>query len=292
MGCSPSKLDGLPAVALCRDRCNSLKETLRRSYALADAHAAYLLSLNSIGPALHRFFVQAVEFPPDDDSEPEESPETASPESSSSSAQSVSSSDSELPPKFDSDCEEDEVKNCDLLRCPNLESLNPIHESFYSRSYESGIRTPPPPPPQSNYGWDFINFFESYEFQYTTNAKDLKDRMTSRRHDEDTVTKNTQKKKVPISRNEDKIKSDEEKKDLKISEKKTNKSRIKKSCTRESKDQKVSSDFSQVTKQLQEMFKKASESGIDVLKMLDTSRFRYYQKSSVYQGLISYFLPY
>ncbi|KAL1209395.1 Protein ALTERED PHOSPHATE STARVATION RESPONSE 1 [Cardamine amara subsp. amara] len=268
MGCSPSKLHDLPAVALCRDRCNSMEETLRRSYALADAHAAYLLSLNSIGPTLHRFFDQAVEFPPVDDSEPEESPEASSPESSSSSAHSVSSSDSDLPPKFD------EGTKYDLFRCPRLESLNPNHEPFYCRSYESGTRSPPPPPPaSSNYGWDFINFFESYEFQ---------------RHEKDTLTKNTQKKKVTISRNEEKTKAEEAKKNLKISEKKTNKSRIKKCCTKESKDQKVSSDFSQVTKQLQEMFKKASESGNDVLKMFDTSRFRYYHhKISVYQAASS-----
>ncbi|KAG7597724.1 hypothetical protein ISN44_As06g020540 [Arabidopsis suecica] len=274
MGCSPSKLDSLPAVSLCRDRCNSLEDTLRRSYALADAHSAYLLSLNTVGPALHRFFQQAVESPPSVESEADQSPETYSPESCSS-AHSVTSSDSDLPPKFDSDCEEDEGTNCDLFSCPKPESLNLNHDSFYSRRYESGTRTPPPPPPApSNYAWDFINFFESYEFPYTTNAKELKDRETTRSHEEDKLTK----KKISVSQNEEKIKVEEEKKTLKISEKN------RKSAPKESKNQKVSSDFSEVTKQLQEMFKKASESGNDVSKMFDTSRFRYYQKSSVYQA--------
>ncbi|XP_010498486.1 PREDICTED: uncharacterized protein LOC104776171 [Camelina sativa] len=266
MGCSPSKLDGLPAVALCRDRCNSLEETLRRSYALADAHSAYLLSLNTVGPALHRFFDQAVELPPDADSEPDES---SSPESSSP-AHSVTSSYSDLPPKFDSDCEEEDEEGTSLFGCPKLESLNTNHhDSFYSRrSYVSG--TPPPPPP-SNYAWDFINFFESYELPYTPNPKDRV--LTTRFLDEeDTLTK--KKKKKP---NDEKIKAEETKqKNLKISEKKPNK----KSGAKESK---VSSDISEVTKQLQEMFKKASESGNEVSKMFDTSRFRYYQKSSVYQ---------
>ncbi|CAL9215678.1 unnamed protein product [Arabidopsis halleri] len=140
MGCSPSKLDGLPAVSLCRDRCSSLEETLRRSYALADAHSAYLLSLNTVGPVLlHRFFQQAVESPPEADESPE----------SCSSSHSVTSSNSDLPPKFDSDCEEDEGTNCDLLSCPKPESLNLNHDSFYSRRYESGTITPPPPPPAS-----------------------------------------------------------------------------------------------------------------------------------------------
>ncbi|CAL9215683.1 unnamed protein product [Arabidopsis halleri] len=281
MGCSPSKLDGLPAVSLCRDRCNSLEDTLRRSYALADAHSAYLLSLNTVGPALHRFFQQAVESPPDVESEADQSPETYSPECSSS-AHSVTSSDSDLPPKFDSDCEEDEGTNCDLFSCPKLESLNLNHDSFYSRRYESGTITPPPPPPApSNYAWDFINFFENYEFPYTTNPKDFKDRETTPSHEEDKLTK----KKITVSQNEEKIKVKEEKKTLRISEKKTNESVKNRKCApRELKDQKVSSDFSQVTKQLQEMFKKASESGNDVSKMFDTSRFRYYQKSSVYQS--------
>ncbi|XP_010477296.1 PREDICTED: uncharacterized protein LOC104756407 isoform X2 [Camelina sativa] len=276
MGCSPSKLDGLPAVALCRDRCNSLEETLRRSYALADAHSAYLLSLNTIGPALHRFFDQAVESPPDADSEPDES----SSQESSSPTHSVTSSDSDLPPKYDSDCEEEEdEEGTSLFGCPELESLSTNHhDSFYSRrSYVSGTVTPPPPPPPpSNYAWDFINFFESYEVPYSTNPKD---RVTTRCLDEeDTFTK--KKKKIPMSRNDEKIKAEEAKPNLKNAEKKPNKKSVKK----EPKDQKVSSDISEVTKQLEEMFKKASESGNEVSKMFDTSRFRYYQKSSVYQA--------
>lgn len=280
MGCSPSKLDGLPAVALCRERCSSLEDTLRRSYALADAHSAYLVSLSTVGPAFHRFFDQAVESPSNVESEPEELTETSSPESSSS-AHSVTSSDSDLPPKFDSDCEEDEDTNYDLLRCPKLESQNPNHDPFYSRRYVSGTITPPPPPPApSNYAWDFINFFESYEFPYTTNSKDLKDRETTRCLDEkDTLKMNTQKKKkIPMSRNEEKIKADEEKQNLKISVKKQNESEKNRNSA-----PRVPSDLSEVTKQLQEMFKKASESGNHVSKMFDTSRFRYYQKSSVYQ---------
>ncbi|CAA7020114.1 unnamed protein product [Microthlaspi erraticum] len=285
MGCSCSKLDSLPAVSLCRDRCNSLEETLRRSYALADAHSAYLLSLNTVGQSLHIFFDQAVESPPDVDTEVEKSPDTSSPESSSS-PRSVSSSDSDLPPKFDSDCEEDgdASKSCDLLRCPTLEDLNPKEppESvFYSRVYESGAGSPPPPPPPTTYAWDFINFFESYEIPYTANANDLKDIA-----EEDKATKETQKKKVPICQIKEKVKGEQERKHLKISDKKKNETEKnrKKSAPRESKDQKVSLDLSEVTKQLQEMFKKASEAGNDVSKMFDSSRFRYYQKSSVYQA--------
>ncbi|ESQ34741.1 hypothetical protein EUTSA_v10007083mg [Eutrema salsugineum] len=286
MGCSCSKLDGLPAVALCRDRCNSLEETLRRSYALADAHAAYLLSLNTVGPALRRFFDQAVESPPDIESEAEESPDTSSPESYSSPHSVVSSSDSDLPPKFDSDCEEDGNRGTD---CAKLEALNRNHDPFYSRNHESVTVSPPPPPPPppppSIYAWDFINFFESYEYPYNSNPKDLKDRETIRCFDEDTLMKKKTQKNATIRRNEGKTGTGEEKCIQKISEKKKLKSeKSGKSVPRESKDQQASSDFSQVTKQLEKMFKKASGAGNDVSKMFDTSRFRYYQKNSVYQA--------
>ncbi|XP_057805903.1 protein ALTERED PHOSPHATE STARVATION RESPONSE 1-like [Salvia miltiorrhiza] len=56
MGCATSKLDDSPAVALCRDRCASLDEAVRRRFAFAEAHAAYLHSLNAVGLSLDRFF--------------------------------------------------------------------------------------------------------------------------------------------------------------------------------------------------------------------------------------------
>lgn len=56
MGCTSSKLDDLPAVALCRDRCNCLNDAIHHRFALADAHLAYFTSLKSIGISLHRFF--------------------------------------------------------------------------------------------------------------------------------------------------------------------------------------------------------------------------------------------
>lgn len=56
MGCTSSKLDDLPAVALCRDRCNFLNDAIHHRFALADAHLAYFTSLKSIGVSLHRFF--------------------------------------------------------------------------------------------------------------------------------------------------------------------------------------------------------------------------------------------
>ncbi|WJX59883.1 hypothetical protein P8452_45156 [Trifolium repens] len=55
MGCTSSKLDDLPAVALCRERCTFLDEAIHQRYALAAAHVSYINSLNSIGHSLHSF---------------------------------------------------------------------------------------------------------------------------------------------------------------------------------------------------------------------------------------------
>ncbi|KAF5192269.1 Nitrate regulatory gene2 protein [Thalictrum thalictroides] len=58
MGCTSSKLDDLPAVALCKERCNYLDEAIVQRYALAEAHVAYIHSLKLIGYSLDRFFDQ------------------------------------------------------------------------------------------------------------------------------------------------------------------------------------------------------------------------------------------
>ncbi|KAE9448648.1 hypothetical protein C3L33_19458, partial [Rhododendron williamsianum] len=56
MGCSGSKLDDLPAVALCRERCRFLEEAIRQRYDLAESHRSYLHSLKTVGVSLNRFF--------------------------------------------------------------------------------------------------------------------------------------------------------------------------------------------------------------------------------------------
>ncbi|KAB2045943.1 hypothetical protein ES319_D01G198700v1 [Gossypium barbadense] len=55
MGCSSSKLDDLPAVALCRERCNFLDEAIQQRFALAEAHVAYTASLKLFGQSLNNF---------------------------------------------------------------------------------------------------------------------------------------------------------------------------------------------------------------------------------------------
>ncbi|KAM7256734.1 hypothetical protein ACFE04_012475 [Oxalis oulophora] len=59
MGCTSSKLDDLPAVALCRERCNFLEIAMRERYAFAEAHIAYSHSLKDFGSSLHQFIHKA-----------------------------------------------------------------------------------------------------------------------------------------------------------------------------------------------------------------------------------------
>ncbi|KAL0726048.1 hypothetical protein Bca4012_022141 [Brassica carinata] len=55
MGCTSSKLDDLPAVALCRERCAFLDAAIQQRYLLSESHVAYTNSLRGIGHSLHLF---------------------------------------------------------------------------------------------------------------------------------------------------------------------------------------------------------------------------------------------
>ncbi|VVA99365.1 unnamed protein product [Arabis nemorensis] len=77
MGCTNSKLDDLPAVALCRDRCSFLEAAIQQRYALAESHVAYTQSLKGIGNSLHSFINHHHRFAGDDPEE--DSPKKAKP---------------------------------------------------------------------------------------------------------------------------------------------------------------------------------------------------------------------
>lgn len=148
MGCASSKLDNLPAVALCRDRCKFLDQALVFTHSLIDSHSAYADSLNKVASSLRRLFDQDGEScgggggdlkcPP---------PPSAAP--SSERFDSDSDSDSE------SDDEEDGCFTQEKPRSPQIGNL------MFS-NYDSARGQPPPPPPTGS-SWDFFNFFETYE---------------------------------------------------------------------------------------------------------------------------------
>ncbi|KAG2291630.1 hypothetical protein Bca4012_007590 [Brassica carinata] len=80
MGCTSSKLDDLPAVALCRERCSFLEAAIQQRYLLSESHMAYTHSLKGIGHSLHLFinhhhrFVASprLNLPPQRKGDPEE----------------------------------------------------------------------------------------------------------------------------------------------------------------------------------------------------------------------------
>lgn len=152
----------MPAVALCRDRCNYIDEALRQSCALADAHTAYLESLKSLGPTLHRFFGQNPNPPatvgdPIKPSVPVTSPEHHSRSSSTN-------SDSHLRFRSDSEDDDDDTSADDK----DLESSMLLHQDETQSQIRYNFtfmdsRKPPPPPSPITPTWDMFNFFDTYE---------------------------------------------------------------------------------------------------------------------------------
>ncbi|XP_004292917.1 PREDICTED: uncharacterized protein LOC101299932 [Fragaria vesca subsp. vesca] len=157
MGCAPSKLDDLPAVALCRDRNKFLDQALRQAQALADAHVAYSECLRTLGPSLARFFdIGLLE-----QQEPCNS-RTTSPSGSNSGSGSGHI-------QFSSDSEESEdsaEKDSDESRVHRYGDLSSTGVVLTSHL----AKTPPPPPSPISSTWDFLNLFddvyEKYESVY------------------------------------------------------------------------------------------------------------------------------
>lgn len=304
MGCAASKLDQLPAVSFCRDRCDFLDAALRQSYALADAHVAYMHSLKTLSPTLRHFFDQCFKSTSANDSavSTEKPPKQASPLSSPDRSLSSSNSDSHI--QFDTDMEEDEADK-DFST-----SLNEIHSSYHNHgiltsfslpnpnyhgnTYQnsefsgSGWKTPPPPAPKSA-AWDYLNFFdelyERYELPYPS-SKAVKNKEGSN-DDEAQLVKQIHGEGKP-SANDRKTKGEEKPRGETVSvKKKVDSATEKVEKTTDLKEPKVQNNkqsVSELMKELQVLFEKASESGNEVLKMLDTGKFRYHHKKSVYQG--------
>ncbi|KAK8585226.1 hypothetical protein V6N13_139161 [Hibiscus sabdariffa] len=297
MGCVTSKLDQLPAVCLCRDRCNFLRDALQQSYALADAHVAYMQSLKTIGPALHLFFDQCLK-PTDGDSavSTEKPPKSCSPLSSPDHSFSSSNSDSHI--QFDTDSEEEESGE-DFSKYINEIHINYLNQGIltsyrfpdhdYHANSGSGWKTPPPPPPRSA-AWDYLNFFdeiyERYELPYIS-TKPVKNKEKANDHleaHEQVVKKVHGDEKSSAKFTKDKRRNPSgEAVSVKNGDVEVDKVQ-KKADIDQPENQSGKQSVSEVIKELQVLFEKALESGNEVLDMLDTGKFRYHHKKSIYQG--------
>jgi hypothetical protein len=288
MGCSPSRIDQLPAVSLCHDRCKFLEEALYQSYALADAHVAYMHSLKSLGPTLRRFFDQTL-INDQSDSQSNGDPETvaklikpSSPDNCPSSSTNSETSHIDFP----SDLEDEEFRDN-----KDFDSLHTIQQNqFNSYSYDhhdyNGYDYPawktPPPPASSSSAWDFLNFFETYE-RYELPAKDKEFVREIRREDKSGKSREEDKRGVRLKAEKgngvkrNKVDVVEEKKVESVKEE----SKESKDLGQQAKNQSVL----EIMKEVEVLFDRAAESGNEVLKILDAGKFRYYSKNSVYKGI-------
>lgn len=286
MGCSSSSLNDLPAVALCRDRCNYIDEALRQSYALADAHANYLESLKSLGSTLHRFFGQTPNHPTIVNPAKTTLP-VASPDHSHSRS---SSSDSHLRFHFDSEDEDstdDRDLESSLLYQDETQNQIPYNFNFVNS------RKPPPPPSPITPAWDLFNFFDTYErFDrfYISNSEGEAPEKTKFDGDDKLRGNNNAKKKVEEKgQSKPSVKAGD-------SDTKTNEVRVmdkgggpkkKGSESEKASDSTAPSGTRGVTEamsEIQVLFEKASESGIDILKLLN-----YRQRNNFNKGILTQF---
>jgi hypothetical protein len=238
MGCGNSKLDDLPAVTLCRDRCNFLEEALLQSHALADAHVAYMQSLRSLGPTLHRFFTQITDHSASDQ------PQPSKPSPPHDHSHSVSHSNS----NSNSDSEPEGTEK-------EIDYFGQIHQNYQTIA--------PSPPPPSNSAWDFLNFFDTYEryqplFDHREEVPDFKP---------EAVKKKTEERQKP---------NDAAKKVV-VPEKDLSETPI------------CSPGVSEAMREIQALFDKASESGNEVLKLIEVRILRCHPKIAVKQGFFFFF---
>lgn len=318
MGCNTSRLDRLPAVALCRDRCKLLEEALRQSYALADAHLAYMESLKTLGPALHSFFDRIEDSGYDDhsgdlpkngnDAIDETNFRTSSPPAATPNHSSSSSSGSDSGPRIQLHSDDGTAKDFENSNQNRYESydyfrhdavspapdnvifmnyVHPLYAPFSppltNSSGYSGPKPPSPPPPSSS-AWDFMNFFEMYE-KYEVLYSPSPDKKVESEKERGTQSESA-KKEINGEVKVHKAENGEAKNGGDSREKKLTSENKPPAPKDGSSSAKVKSPkcVSEVTKEIQILFQRASDSGIPILEMLDVGKLRYHRKITVNPG--------
>ncbi|KAK6939060.1 protein of unknown function DUF632 [Dillenia turbinata] len=287
MGCSNSKLDDLPAVALCRDRCNFLQEAIRLLNALSGSHISYFNSLSTLGIALRRFF---------DEINGDRSlkyPTAATPNQSVSNSDAKPVSVSDLQSHLQSEDDETQTRTS-VLKKNQDETLTQYHELLnYGGGGFDGFFGPPqydsPSPPQPSNGcrsagkmtpspprgsaWDFFNFFDSIERYEATYYSQLGE----------SVDEGFDKK----SQEEDEIKNDAVQCETEIDSAEKDSAADYKANINESESEIVglSIDDYEIVKEIQDLFEKASKSGTEVLNILQPPKIRFSLNDLDSQGL-------
>ncbi|XP_057974364.1 protein ALTERED PHOSPHATE STARVATION RESPONSE 1-like isoform X2 [Malania oleifera] len=306
MGCNASKLDDLPAVALCRDRCTFLADAIHHRSVLANAHVAYLQSLRRVGPALRRLFDQPCDHsPPQSNGDPPPPPPPAAApghshrihSSSDSESSHHSTSSSPLHTQIQNDFVSDETLN--YSKNQPLPSATYSYPNYFDYSSQNGgfdgsfassivprpvgSKSPPPPPaPTVHSPWDFLNLFESYdryELAYPSNRSSKEGAQ-----EEEAVANSTE---TQRSRRGESVAVEEDvDREPEIEVPVVDKNVI--TDKEESKEGKVSNSaappsVSDVKKEIEILLLRASECGDEVSKMLEVGKLLYPQKNAVSQ---------
>ncbi|KAG2298229.1 hypothetical protein Bca52824_034701 [Brassica carinata] len=210
MGCSTSKLDDLPAVALCHDRCGFLQTAIQQRYALADSHLAYTQSLQGVGNSLHTFIDHHHRFAGVDSHDQPEEDDDDSPKDSGSGHIEFDSDSDEIDSLHLSDHSSPLHEDPGFTRYPNPDPPSSyLHMSYMKNSsmppsvvYEqrpsspqrvyvgesstsyynpypsygpSSSSKPPPPPPSRSEGWDFLNLFDYAPYGVTEDSRKVRE---------------------------------------------------------------------------------------------------------------------
>ncbi|KAG5246576.1 nitrate regulatory gene2 protein [Salix suchowensis] len=260
MGCSPSRIDQLPAVSLCHDRCKFIEEALYQSYALADAHVAYMNSLKSLGPTLHRFFDQTL-VNDQSDSQSNGDPEAVAKLSKPSSPDNCPSSSTNSETShidFRSDSDDEEFRdNKDFEPLIQSIKISLTHILTITMTITSTI---------------------------TLHGKLLHLRLQAKNRGEDKSGKKREEDRRGVKMKAEKGNDVKQNKVNVVEEKKVE------SVKEESKDlgqQAKNQSVLEIMKEVEVLFDRAAESGNEVLNILDAGKFRYYYKNSVYTGVSS-----
>lgn len=293
MGCSNSKLDGLPAVVLCRDRCKFLDHTLRHANTLSCVHAAYTCSLSNFGDALCR--CTDTNIPPHGPDLPlvVNRDHQKSPPKSVGALRRSSSTDSHI--KFNSNADEsfDKIKSASFNNNNQLfpyshdfesleESLSTVFDKF-NISYmkkeptQSIMHTRPVYDnnhyeinefSQTDSSWNLMNFFDPYDLTIRTNSRREIRALTRmgdsfRRYEQKPTSESVSGEMQSLLRSASEIEK-EIKKDLEKS-------------TETQDESSRRSVVSEVVREVNALFQKASASGDGVVKLLgdDDEKVRY-----------------
>ncbi|CAL0303484.1 unnamed protein product [Lupinus luteus] len=248
MGCNTSRLDGLPVVAMCHDRCKYIDEALRQSYVLADAHVAHLNSLATLGTVLHTFSLQYT-----CDSECDNDAINVKLDKSESS---TVHSESDI--TLHSDSEGDDTEQ---FFNPSRYDTSPLDNVAF-RNY------PPPSPPPA---WDFLNLFESFE-KYEVPCSPPNCNI-----EEEKKEKEKEKgKKSSCGKSDGREGGKNKEGDSGVK-----KSISQKEVTLEEHEVKSVKGLSETMKEIKILFETASGSGKPVLELLDVGRLRYHRDIAV-----------